>query len=1231
MDVHNQHSVQGSSSRVPLGENPKYANSVPSGGRPPQQLNSVYETESKENFLVPAENVKASRKPKQSARNTSRPPVDPRLSSVLSQASQSHNASNRNSQVSTVSDSTVNSAESRLKSYIGPWQLGKTLGKGSSARVRLARHRVTHQSVAVKIISKKTAYLSQAGSIAQLDRLEKHSPAEEDGVRRLPVTVEREIAIMKLIEHPNIIQILDVWENRNEIYLILEYCESSDMFSWINKYGPLSEHDTVYVFRQMMCAMEYCHSFNICHRDLKPENILLSDDGEVKIIDFGMAALHQNDQNLRTACGSPHYAAPELLKSKTYRGDKADVWSMGVILYAMLAQRLPFDDPHLPTILSLSKRAIYTMPDELSRDAKDMIRRILVTDPDKRISIVEMWDHPLIKKYDGKPGFEKHKKQPVDMQARSTNALLSPRDIDPQILRQLRAMWHSSDIKEIKAKLTSKGPNEQKVFYHLLLARRERLLENYDPELTHSSSDYHHLLRPKAWATRVSTRDFHKHGRTPSRFTVISTIADTEAGGTVRSYDPYHASRDLAPVQASHAKITIHRGKLEPGAARSVASGSVPSRVGTGAPSRVSRRMNSSLRARTVSYAQSQPSSMSSIRSSRHGTSSVLVKQRNKRGVDFSSVRKGVAAQGSQRRRGVDARIIVSASIAGDQTTYGRDNTSPQSPCNKKIKQEDTDSEDALNILHSIEPVFDEEMIRFSHSIAKDCDDAFGSSLIGSPSDTGARNIRSSLTPFSIDFDPPSIQRTPEPVYNAVRPWDSRPLPPTPPNELTPSPPRLKSTRVDASSRYDADSALSVAPLKLPSTSQRRTASAPLYATHQARDATPLPSIFENSSDAFNGQPRIVSAPTPSMAGALPTPNDNKNLDFLARAEQTIRLVESPTARKAAPSSLVPAPLNVRKKASRDGTDPIGLRQVSRDEQIPKKKQSFHNHQLKDLPEEPAKCGKSSSNGSSLGRKKTLSSWFRRASKTSSKGDVSEKVDTSTVDEDKNQEMPAPRPPQRFCSTSTDAAPPVAVMQPSKKKSLMFWKSGSKSDHRMSIAGKQRGVDSDSSSPDPERVLARAGTTTHHGEDNHSANARKIEPQQNWLARLFRVKPAMRYLCLQMSCRRARQEVTILLREWRKWGMRDVEVDKDRNIVFARVGKKNSVLHIKEVHFAVEIITVIEHGRRNHLSIIRFTQEKGAASSFHKVVDTMNSVFSSRNILVQDGRKAKMMIKTLNS
>ncbi|KAG6367284.1 hypothetical protein INS49_001471 [Diaporthe citri] len=984
--------------RAPLGDKGKRGNSVPPRYR--SHATKTYESDCKENVPnVVAEDDSVPRRPKTVTRPLSQPPVDPRLS-VISQASRDQNASKRDSQVSNASASTARSNDSKIKTHIGPWQLGKTLSKGSSARVRLARHRLTHQSVAVKIISKKTAYLSQAGSIAQLDKVERELPEADDGFRRLPVTVEREIAIMKLIEHPNIIKILDVWENRNEIYLILEYCDSKDMFSYINRYGKMSERDAVYVFRQMMSAMEYCHSFNICHRDLKPENILLSHTGEVKIIDFGMAALHQNDKKLRTSCGSPHYAAPELLKAKTYRGDKTDIWSMGVILFAMLEQKLPFDDEHLPTMLSLSKRALYIMPDSFSPDAKDMIKHILVTEPDKRISIREMWDHPLIKKYDKFPGFEQHRRQPVDMRARSKDTPINARDIDPQILRPLRAMWHSADEKEITSKLLSKGPNEQKLFYHLLVSHRDRLLENYDPDLVHSTSDYHHL-RPPAWTTRVSTRQFNVQGRAPSRFTVISTVADTEAGGTDGNWIFVAGKEESEPVDS--------------------------------------------------------------------------------------------LAHSNQQGHGGD--IPASASIAGDQSTYDRDNTSPNSP-RKKIKKEH-DSTYSLRHIGASASAIDEEITHFSNSIARDCDDAFSSSLIGSPSDTLDR-ARTSLTPFSVDF---------------------------------------------------------------------------------------------------------------------------------VNAEHTIRIVESPTAMKSAGSSIIPRPLNVRKKSTNASVDTGEVRKTPQ-ESDGQKKHSFHSR-MPDLPEEPTTNGRSSSNGSSIGPRKKLSTWFRRNSRANSKGEMDETPDTSVVSEDQPRETTAAvAKPQRFDSSSSGMPPPTLAAQPSKKKSFMFWKT-SKSDNRMSIAAPD--YEDETTSFDATHRLSGATSLTQDGYgDSADAVARKIEPRQNWLARLFRVKPSRRYLCLQMSRRRARQEVTILLREWRKWGIRDVEVDKERNIVFARVGKKN-FLNIKEVHFAVEIITVIEHGKRNHLSIVRFTQEKGAASSFHKVVDTMHSVFTSRGLLVQDSRKAKMMIKTLNS
>jgi len=241
-------------------------------------------------------------------------------------------------------------------------------------------------------------------------------------------------------------------------YLILEYVEGGDLFEFINTHGPLTEHDAIYVFRQMMCAMEYCHSYNICHRDLKPENILLKPDGTVKICDFGMGALHQApEEKLQTSCGSPHYAAPEVLRNRPYRGDRSDIWSMGVILFAMLAARLPFDEPDLRAMISKAKRGIYMMPKTFSDDARDLVDRILQVNPVERITMFEMWDHPLIKKFDTVPGFDGQREQPAHIRSGDRSRPLDPRDVDPQILRQLRAMWHTFDEDVLIHKLTTQG------------------------------------------------------------------------------------------------------------------------------------------------------------------------------------------------------------------------------------------------------------------------------------------------------------------------------------------------------------------------------------------------------------------------------------------------------------------------------------------------------------------------------------------------------------------------------------------------------------------------------------------------------------------------------------------------------------------------------------------------------------------------------------------------------
>lgn len=212
----------------------------------------------------------------------------------------------------------------------------------------------------------------------------------------------------------------------------------------------------MYLFRQIMSAIGYCHSLNICHRDLKPENILLTNKNEVKIADFGMAALHQaEDHKLRTSCGSPHYAAPELLKGKHYRGDKVDIWSLGVILFAMLAARLPFDEPDMKVQTEKTKKGHYEMPEFLSLEAKDLIRRMLNLNPDKRISLKEMWRHPLIHKYDYIDNLGHNGGLPPDVRKGFQYVPLRPGEIDSQLVRQLRSMWHMLSDHDIKMKLVS--------------------------------------------------------------------------------------------------------------------------------------------------------------------------------------------------------------------------------------------------------------------------------------------------------------------------------------------------------------------------------------------------------------------------------------------------------------------------------------------------------------------------------------------------------------------------------------------------------------------------------------------------------------------------------------------------------------------------------------------------------------------------------------------------------
>lgn len=205
--------------------------------------------------------------------------------------------------------------------------------------------------------------------------------------------VKREIQYLKLLRHPHIIKLYEVITTPGDIIMVIEYAPR-ELFQYIVDRGKMPEAEARRFFQQIICAIEYCHRHKIVHRDLKPENLLLDDQNNVKIGDFGLSNIMTDGDFLKTSCGSPNYAAPEVISGKLYAGPEIDIWSCGVILYVMLCGRLPFDDEYIPTLFKKINSGIYSLPSYLSAEAASLLSSMLVVDPVKRITITEIRQLP---------------------------------------------------------------------------------------------------------------------------------------------------------------------------------------------------------------------------------------------------------------------------------------------------------------------------------------------------------------------------------------------------------------------------------------------------------------------------------------------------------------------------------------------------------------------------------------------------------------------------------------------------------------------------------------------------------------------------------------------------------------------------------------------------------------------------------------------------------------------
>jgi len=265
-----------------------------------------------------------------------------------------------------------------LSDYI----IKETIGKGTFSIVKLGINKKTNEKVAIKILKKSKII-------------------HKEDVER----IEREISILKKLSHINVIKIYKINEDNEKYYIFMEYCENGELFHYIVERQRLSEDESSFFFYQLINGLEYIHSENIVHRDLKPENLLLGKYNILKIIDFGLSNFCEVDNYLETPCGSPCYASPEMVSGKKYNGHIIDVWSTGIILFAMMCGFLPFEDQDNDILFKKILKCKIKYPGYLSDIAVDLMKKILVREPEKRISLSEIKLHPFYLK--GKELFKK--------------------------------------------------------------------------------------------------------------------------------------------------------------------------------------------------------------------------------------------------------------------------------------------------------------------------------------------------------------------------------------------------------------------------------------------------------------------------------------------------------------------------------------------------------------------------------------------------------------------------------------------------------------------------------------------------------------------------------------------------------------------------------------------------------------------------------------------------------
>lgn len=320
---------------------------------------------------------------------------------------------------------------------IGPYHLQSLIGEGAFSVVCLCQNEKTGQYYACKIVPRK--------------RL---------NTRHLTVRFEIEIRINQQLHHPGIVRMVDLKCDDNNYYVFMEFCPNGDLFQYIIDKKRLKEDEAKPIFRQILETLQYIHEMGISHRDLKPENILIDEFGKIKISDFGLSKFYDHNCLVDTPCGSPCYASPECVSGRSYNGITTDIWSCGVILYAMMTGQLPWTKRNQTQLFQQIKKGEYSIPSYLSPECRNMIKMLMTVDLKERYTIEQALNDPWLKEI------------PQQMDSNDQKGYVSIKQVDKYFGREISCL----DLDDLTLNIKTSSPNfdYNKLYYSITGEKKER-------------------------------------------------------------------------------------------------------------------------------------------------------------------------------------------------------------------------------------------------------------------------------------------------------------------------------------------------------------------------------------------------------------------------------------------------------------------------------------------------------------------------------------------------------------------------------------------------------------------------------------------------------------------------------------------------------------------------------------------------------------------------------------